>query len=64
MNILRIDSLAMAVQLLAPTIMEDPQKLAEQKEAQQWKEWVDSLFNPSWKDKAAYGPGGPTPWDR
>ncbi len=60
----RLDGLAMAVQLLAPTIMADPQKLAEQKEAQQWKEWVDSIFNPSWKDKAQSGPGGPTPWDR
>lgn len=60
----RLDSLAMAVQLLAPAIMEDPQKLAEEREAQQWKEWVDSLFNPKWKDKAHSGLGGPTPWDR
>lgn len=54
----------MAVQLLAPAIMADPQKLAEEREAQQWKEWVDSLFNPKWKDKAHSGLGGPTPWDR
>ena len=60
----RLDSLAMAVTMLAPTIMADPQKLAELKEAEQWQEWVTSLFEPKWKDKQASGHGGHTPWDR